>query len=342
MSQNVFKNADGTLIARRIQLNEIPTTISWLEGITGLDLSKEKDKNGVPVKWLGTTGRKSDSGDLDLSVDESEITKEQLKNVLIQWAKGMGIPDAEIQNSKNKRDGWIQLAGDSVHFRAPINGDPKNGFVQTDFMFSADPKWQQWSMRGGLPGSPYKGMHRHIILASIARAQGMKYSYKNALLDPTTDQILTKNPDQIAKLLLGKTATSSDAESTESILDKIKGRPDYEQLIAAAKETLGKEGIILPESVQFGSPGWFRQLMDSINNEELVLSADRPKVITIAQQHGVSREYIQAQLEKGIAVEFEHTDDRSTAIQIALNHLAEDPDYYIKLKKIEKKPNYLS
>lgn len=338
MSQNVFKNADGSLIARRIQLSEIPTTIRWLESITGLDLSREVDAKGVPVKWLGTTGRKPDSGDLDLSVDEREINKEQLKSILMQWAQSQGVADKDIVNTQKKRDGWIQLAGDNVHFRAPINGDPRNGYVQTDFMFTSDPTWQQWSMRGSLPNSPYRGMHRHILLASIARAQGLKYSYKNGIVDPQSDKIIAKEPDKIAKTLLGPTATAADAETTESILAKIKGRPDYDQLVAAARETLSKEGVTLPKNIQEGSIAWFRRLMDDLSNEELLLNANRPKVADIANQFNVGKEYVNTQLRRGIEVEYEHTRDRSTAIRIALDHLAEDPDYYIKLAKIEKGP----
>jgi hypothetical protein len=37
----------------------------------------------------------------------------------------------------------------------------------------------------------------------------------------------------------------------------------------------------------------------------------------------------------GIQVEFEHTDDFSIAKFIAKDHLAEIPDYYIRLKKME-------
>lgn len=39
------------------------------------------------------------------------------------------------------------------------------------------------------------------------------------------------------------------------------------------------------------------------------------------------------QLEIGIAVEMEHTDDKDTAKEIALDHLTEDPEYYTKLIK---------
>jgi len=41
------------------------------------------------------------------------------------------------------------------------------------------------------------------------------------------------------------------------------------------------------------------------------------------------------QLAMGIAVEKEHTDSEEAAKKITLDHLAEDPEYYTKLKKME-------
>lgn len=263
-SQNVFKNPDGSLIARRIDLDEIMPTIQWLESVTGLDFSNEVDEHGVPVKWLGTTGRKSSSGDLDLSVDQREITKEQLKQRLTDWAVQSGVPPDQVMNSKTQRGNYIQLAGDNVHFKAPIMGNPELGFVQTDFMFTDNPAWQQFSMRGEGEGSSYKGMHRHILLASIARARGLKYSYKNALVDPVSGQTLEWNPKKIAVALLGSGAQPSDIASVDSILRKIRTNPDYQNLVAAARETLEREGVMLPESLQRGSAPWFRYLVDSL------------------------------------------------------------------------------
>ena len=335
-SQNVFKNADGSLIARRINQDEITPTIQWLEALTGLDFTTDLDDDGVPIKWLGTTGRKSSSGDLDLSVYEGDITKEELRNRLVEWARQAGIPEENIINAKNRRDGWVAMSGDSVHFRAPILGDPNNGFVQVDFMFSSDPVWQQFSMRGEGEGSQYKGMHRHILLASIARARGLKYSYKNALMDPITDRTIEKNPDKIAKRLLGNTASARDIQSINSILQRIKTDPDYERLVAGARETLGREGIMLPESLQLGSARWFRTIMDSLNNEDLVLDKKTPSIDAIAKKHQVTPEHVKAQLQIGKKEEYEHTNDENSARQIALDHLAKDIEYYSKLKKIEK------
>jgi hypothetical protein len=57
----------------------------------------------------------------------------------------------------------------------------------------------------------------------------------------------------------------------------------------------------------------------------------------IAKKHGVSLEAIKKQLEMGIKVEGEHTSNKTAARITALQHLDEVPDYYSKLKKVEKK-----
>lgn len=46
-------------------------------------------------------------------------------------------------------------------------------------------------------------------------------------------------------------------------------------------------------------------------------------------------DFDQVQLAKGIEVEMEHTSDHDLATEIAMDHLKEDPDYYIKLEKID-------
>lgn len=48
-------------------------------------------------------------------------------------------------------------------------------------------------------------------------------------------------------------------------------------------------------------------------------------------------QYDLGQLTKGIDTELEHTKNKSTALEIATDHLEEDPRYYDKLAKVEKK-----
>ena len=45
------------------------------------------------------------------------------------------------------------------------------------------------------------------------------------------------------------------------------------------------------------------------------------------------------ELARGIEVELEHTNDRDLAMEIAMDHLIEDPKYYVKLAKMEGHAN---
>ena len=49
--------------------------------------------------------------------------------------------------------------------------------------------------------------------------------------------------------------------------------------------------------------------------------------------------HLKKQFEQGLKIEKEHTKDESKAKEIVMDHLDEDPNYYTKLKKIERKEN---
>jgi|TARA_B110000305_G_scaffold215968_1_gene253979 hypothetical protein len=245
---NVFKSAEGPL-TQRIATQDVHPTIQFIEKITGLVFDEED--------WLGTTGKKNDpdgafeknsSGDLDLNTDASKVSKEQLIAKLAAWCKGQGIPDLEIMNKgKGFEAGWIKDAGDQVHFRTPIDGTDQKGFVQTDFMFTNNPKFQRGAKRGGT--AQFGGTDRAILLSSLARGRGLKFSPKFGVVDPNNgDAVVADDWDEIAPLLLGKGAKEADTHTVESILARLKGDPDYEQLIAPWKETMEKAGKEVPES----------------------------------------------------------------------------------------------
>jgi len=60
-----------------------------------------------------------------------------------------------------------------------------------------------------------------------------------------------------------------------------------------------------------------------------------PSAKEVAKKHRVPLEKILSQLEKGVAAEKEHTEDETMAREIALDHLAETPDYYDRLEDME-------
>ena len=68
--------------------------------------------------------------------------------------------------------------------------------------------------------------------------------------------------------------------------------------------------------------------------------ADKKTLEDILKKHnkkGNTIEVLKKQLQKGMKVEMEHTDNKTKAKEIAMDHLYEDPKYYDKLKKIESK-----
>jgi hypothetical protein len=66
------------------------------------------------------------------------------------------------------------------------------------------------------------------------------------------------------------------------------------------------------------------------------LDKPTPSVKELADMHNVSTGHILKQLEMGIEAEYEHTSDFKIAKEIALDHIAEDPNYYDHLKFIER------
>ncbi len=245
---NVFKTDKGAL-TQRIATADVQGSIDFIEKITGLTFDEED--------WLGTTGKKNDpdgafeknsSGDLDLNTDANKVSKEQLIAKLSAWLKSQGIDDADIMNQgRKKTDGWIHNAGDQVHFRTPIKGSDKNGFVQTDFMFTNNPKFQRGAKRGGT--AQFGGTDRAILLSAVARGRGLKFSPKFGLVDPEQgDKVVADTWDKIAPLLLGKGAKEPDTHTVETMLAVLKKDPNYEELIAPWKETMEKAGKEVPES----------------------------------------------------------------------------------------------
>ena len=246
---NVFKDADGNPLTGRINQSDVAATVQWLEALTGLEFPRER--------WLGSTGRKPTSGDMDMAVDASEISKEQLAAKLTQWAVSHGEdPKA-----------WVKKAGE-VHLRTPINGNPQNGYVQTDFMFFPNLDWGQFYY-GGSEDSAYKGMNRNVLMSSIAKQQGFKVG-ANGMFSRTTNQLVDggMDPDYVAKTLLGKTATRENLKNVESIYAALARDRDRDAKLKDFREYLAKEGLQEPDLVRENSDVHFlAKLRDRIVNQ---------------------------------------------------------------------------
>jgi len=227
---NVFKDADGRALTQRINQTDVKSTLAWLElMLPGLDLQNNT---------LGSTGIKDTSGDLDIAVDATQLTKEQLIAQLTRWA----------HSQKQKPEDWIKKTGAGIHFKTPINGNPKMGYVQTDFMFLNNVPWSKFIL-GAMPAdSKYKGRERNVLMNSIAKSMGYKLNQIAGIADRDTNKIITDDPDQVAKMLLNKTATRQDLASVETILQALSTDPKRDVKLADFKQHMEREGLPFLES----------------------------------------------------------------------------------------------
>jgi len=246
---NVFKDPQGQPLTQRINQADVAATIAWVEQVTGVNFPEDR--------WLGSTGRKATSGDLDLAVDLGETTKEQLAGTLTQWATSQGL---------DPRD-WVRKSGE-VHLRTPIGGDPNKGFVQTDFMFFPNLDWGTFYY-GGSEGSAYKGMNRNVLLSSLAKQAGLKVG-ANGMISRTTNELVRggQDPDYVSAVLLGGTQDRAALKNVESIYAALATDPQRDAKLKDFREYLAREGIKEPEMpVKENDVNFLARLRDRIVNQ---------------------------------------------------------------------------
>lgn len=248
---NVFKDKDGNPLTQRINQSDVAATIMWIEQLTGIDFPREH--------WLGSTGKATTSGDMDLAVDANQVSKEQLAAKLTQWAQSHG-EDPKL---------WVKKAGE-VHLRTPIGGDPKRGFVQTDFMFLPNLDWGTFFYNQGA-GSAYKGLVRAVLMSSIAKTMGLKVGI-NGMFDRNTNQLVSMDPDEVARTILNKKATRKDLATVESIYAALANDRNRDIKLKDFREYLAKEGLPDPDApVSENDVHFLARLRDRIVNQGMVM-----------------------------------------------------------------------
>ena len=95
----------------------------------------------------------------------------------------------------------------------------------------------------------YKGFDKQIVLSSLAKytitpkhPEGFVWSAFQGLKDRKTKEIVTKNIDEIAKILISPNATANDMRNVESILNKLSPEDNINKL-KDVRDTLSKKGI---------------------------------------------------------------------------------------------------
>ena len=245
---NVFKDGDGRALTQRINQTDVKPTLAWLDlMLPGLDLQNNT---------LGSTGLKPTSGDLDVAVDANRVTKEQLTTRLGQWVQSHGF----------KPEDYVKKTGAAVHFKTPIVGNPAKGYVQTDFMFLKNVPWSKFVLTAPA-NSEYKGVDRNILMNSMAKSMGYKLNQIAGIADRATDQIITDDPDKVAKLLLNNRATRDDLYSVETIIQALATDPKRDAKLADAREHFARQGVPFFETRGESDTNFLARLRDRIVNQ---------------------------------------------------------------------------
>lgn len=251
MGGNVFKNRDGQAATQRINQTDVKTTLSWLEQMLDVDLQNNT---------LGSTGLKPTSGDLDVAVDSSQITPDQLAAELTQWCNSHKLDPRE----------YIKKAGTNVHFKTPIVGNPDKGYVQTDFMFMKNMGVGKFFLTAPAD-SKYKGQDRNVLVNSVAKALGYKLDQRRGIISRATEEVVETDPDKIAKLLLGPSATKDNLYSVETIVQSLAKDPKKDDKLAAAREYFNKSGTPFFETTElYTEVSFMARLRDRIVNQGMV------------------------------------------------------------------------
>lgn len=109
----------------------------------------------------------------------------------------------------------------------------------------------------------------------------------------------------------------------------------FDEMMKETKKKHGKKNPIksLPEKVEKSASitALFKEAFDSYWKEA------SEKIKGGLADHKKPSKYSPEALKKGIKVEYEHTNDKGEAREIAMDHLEEHPDYYKALDKMENK-----
>lgn len=214
---------------------------------------------GLPLIKVGSAGQKPISGDMDVMVDEDALLKffsKEIKNQLEKHTGKKAAPNpAQIarlllkEYFKSKGFDAAQT-GINVHVKVPTSKNP----AQVDVMLVKDAnnmsKFHQHDYSG-----KFRGSQKHQLLSSIAKhikskkyPYGLMWSAFQGLFSRNEqgqkDQLITRDPDTVAKMLISPKATLKDLGNVESIINALPEK-DKDIKLKQFRDEMAKEGITI-------------------------------------------------------------------------------------------------
>ena len=184
----------------------IPSMMKQINGV----MSKTGVK-ALPIGSGATPTPGKISGDLDMIADAGQLIK-KFNAPDVKTAK------AELEKLFQQAGYETKKTGQIVHVKTTVGDTPQ----QVDIMVVDNGETAQKFHVHDLPkGSPYKGVHKQIMIADLAKEKGFKWSPYKGLVNRDSGELVSNDLDNIAKQLIGSNATAKDLGSVESILAKM-------------------------------------------------------------------------------------------------------------------------
>ena len=208
---------------------------------------------GLNLYPIGSAGHKEISSDIDALIDASEL-------MTAFPAKELKLSRKALEDYFKSKGLFAARTGVSIHVGIPIGAT--QDVVQVDLMAvenaaAAQPLHTHDYSDPQMKGGTLHGMWADLAnMSSVEGHESVMMSPYKGLVDRTTKELITNNKDEIAKIIIGPTASAADMGNPQRVLAALKPYP--EKYVAIRDKYL--PGADLKE----GSREWFRFLIDHI------------------------------------------------------------------------------
>ena len=204
---------------------------------------------GIHLYPIGSAGHKEVSSDIDALIDAGEL-------MTVFPAKELKLSRKALEDYLKDKGLFAARTGVSVHVGVPTGVG--NEIVQVDLMAVENANAAQPLHTHDYTDPTMKGGTLHAMwadLANMSHVEGhsslMMSPYKG-LVDRATKELVTNNKDQIAKIIIGPTASADDMGNPTKMMKALQQYPDKYNAI---------------KEKYFGTPTvqeWFRNTLDML------------------------------------------------------------------------------
>ena len=207
---------------------------------------------GINLYPIGSAGHKEVSSDIDALIDAGEL-------MTAFPAKELKLSRKALEDYFKSKGLFAARTGVSIHVGIPIGAT--QDVVQVDLMAvenaaAAQPLHTHDYSDPQMKGGTLHGMWADLAnMSSVEGHDSVMMSPYKGLVDRATKELITSNKDEIAKVIIGPTATAADMGNPQKVLAALKQYPEKYRAI---------KDKYFPEPVAEGSREWFRSLMDRV------------------------------------------------------------------------------